>query len=112
MGNWNKAFESKNEKGYINSLIKHLKEGSYVFVLGPNCMGKTAIIKKAMDKLGKLSKNKCCYFDMKKEAEKGAHSFYNHILNKVSGEKKEIEWGTDLSNEFIALERGRNNFSK
>ena len=102
MRNMGKAFESKNEKGYTNSLIKHLKEGNYVFVLGPACMGKTAIIKKAMDKFGELSGSKCCYFDMKKGAEKGAHSFYNHILNEVEGEYKNIEWGTDLSNEFIA----------
>lgn len=91
---------TKTEKVYIEKLIKYLTEGSFVFILGPMGMGKTTIIKGALPGIKKSLGLECFFFDLG-EAQKGAHSFYEHILKKISGENIEA-WGADLSNEFIS----------
>ncbi len=92
---------SKRNAFYIKDIIQHLKDGNYVFVLGPNGMGKTTILKTAMKELENTGKYRCLFFNMAEDTIKGAHFFYNHILEKISGEKNLISHNKDLSHEFI-----------
>lgn len=91
---------TESEKVYIEKLIHHLNEGSYVFILGPGGMGKTTVIKEALPELEKMFGIRCYFFDLK-EAQKGANHFYNHILEKISGNRIKKIFGDDLSNDFI-----------
>ncbi len=92
---------SKKNASYIKDIIDNLEDGNYVFVLGPNGMGKTTILKTAMKVLENKGKYRCLFFDMSEDTKKGAHFFYNHILEKISGKQNLISHDKDLSNEFI-----------
>jgi len=92
---------TKNKIESIEKLIRHLKEGSYVFIIGPNGMGKTAMLKKAEPLIKKEINPNCYYFDMKEDTKEGAFIFYNKILQMISGKKEKFDLSRDLSNDFI-----------
>ncbi|CAN2047058.1 hypothetical protein GMMP13_380056 [Candidatus Magnetomoraceae bacterium gMMP-13] len=92
---------SKSALKNLNKLIKYLKQKFYVFMIGPNGMGKTRIMRAAKLKIEEQLGFKCYYFNLEEENQRGAHFFYSNILEKIS-DGMQIELGSDLSNDFIA----------
>lgn len=92
-----------SEKGYVKQLIGCIKQGDYVFLLGASGIGKTTVIKAAKAEIEEIHAIKCHYIDLGKAGKKGAPEFYNHVINSITGPNETIEWGDDLSDEFIEL---------
>jgi len=91
---------TKSERAYIKKLIKYLDEDNWIFIVGPNGMGKSTIIGAAIEKITKSLSLDCYYFDLK-EVDQGAHLFYRKIINTISKDINDINWGSNISNDFI-----------
>jgi signal transduction histidine kinase/energy-coupling factor transporter ATP-binding protein EcfA2 len=75
---------SKFTTNYIGKVINTiLEDKKSVFLIGPNGMGKSTILKGAMDNLKDHPDYKCLHFDMRADAKEGALDFYTRIIEKI-----------------------------
>lgn len=91
---------ASSEINYLNQVLKTIYQGHYVFLLGATGMGKTTIIKDALDNLENHQGYSCNYFNYEIGEQQGAKSFYQKIVNAVAGKKVDLEWGANPSNLF------------
>jgi len=92
----------ETNRKHLSQLIKYIREKQWVFIYGPNGMGKTKIIKTATPSVNKFPNYKCYYFNFEAEIGKGALSFYNSILKSIGINDSELmKESKNLSNEFI-----------
>jgi signal transduction histidine kinase/energy-coupling factor transporter ATP-binding protein EcfA2 len=74
---------TKFTTNYIGKVINTiLEDQKSVFLIGPNGMGKSTILKGAMDNLKDHPDYKCLHFDMRADAA-GALDFYTRIIEKI-----------------------------
>jgi signal transduction histidine kinase/energy-coupling factor transporter ATP-binding protein EcfA2 len=74
---------TKFTTNYIGKVINTIKKDKKsVFLIGPNGMGKSTILKGAMDNLKDHPDYKCLHFDMRADAA-GALDFYTRIIEKI-----------------------------
>ncbi|MDM8555749.1 HAMP domain-containing sensor histidine kinase [Desulfococcaceae bacterium HSG7] len=83
-------------------MLNYISEGKYVFLVGATGMGKTTIIRKAIDALKNHLGYQCHYFDFEAYEKERASAFYQAIIDKVSEKKITIEWGTNPSIKLIS----------
>jgi signal transduction histidine kinase len=75
---------TKFTTNYIGKVINtFLEDKKSVFLIGPNGMGKSTILKGAMDNLKDHPDYKCLHFDMRADAKAGALDFYTRIIEKI-----------------------------
>ena len=60
----NKSYLSKTNLKHLKKLINLIKNNENVFIYGPNGLGKTSIVKAAIENLVKLPGYKCHLFDV------------------------------------------------
>ncbi len=90
-----------SEREKIQKIVKWVQEKQYIFVLGPNGVGKTSLIQNAIKVINNKLGHKTITFDLENYQNEDARDFYGEILEKISGEKHSFTYEEDLSNQFI-----------
>jgi len=90
---------------HLTKLIRLIRQGNYVFIMGPNGMGKSRISKAAKNPIKNIFNYKYLLFSVDDESQNGAINFYNNLLQEISKlsieDFVEINDSFNLSNKFI-----------